>query len=87
MFQLLFFLSYWSDDGIGLDIQENTNSVQTALLQGISDEKEICEQRNDIEIIGPTTQETTAHAVPVVTGSPGGNLVTFFLMFYLLVSF
>lgn len=70
--------SYWSDDGIDLDIQENTNFPQAALSQEISEEEEIDEQRNNVETIGPTTQETAEHAVPVVgTGSPGGNLVTF----------
>lgn len=72
-----FLSSYWSDDGIDLDIQENTNFPQVALSQEISEEEEIDEQRNNVETIGPTTQETTEHAVPVDTGSPGGNLVTF----------
>lgn len=85
LFQLLFF-PHWSDEGSCLESQENTTSSQ--------DEEKKDEQKNKIDTIGPTTQETEPGSSnelddgsgPIIQEnirqSPGGNLVTFFLMFY-----
>ncbi|XP_044054756.1 uncharacterized protein LOC122877366 isoform X2 [Siniperca chuatsi] len=74
----LFFSSYWSDDGRGLvkvsdseeekDIQEKPTSPQIAVPQQISVEEERDQQTDNVETIGPTTEETTEPIVPVGTG-------------------
>ncbi|XP_040896771.1 torsin-1A-interacting protein 2 [Toxotes jaculatrix] len=56
------------------DIQDNTTSLKTALPEEGSEEKETDEQRNNVENIGPATQETTEPTVPEVTGVLGGSV-------------
>ncbi|XP_044054764.1 torsin-1A-interacting protein 2-like isoform X10 [Siniperca chuatsi] len=66
------------DDGRGLvkvsdseeekDIQEKPTSPQIAVPQQISVEEERDQQTDNVETIGPTTEETTEPIVPVGTG-------------------
>lgn len=68
---MFFLFSYWSGDESGPYIQENETSSQEGTPQ-ISD---------NVETVGPTTQETVEPPDPVDTRSPGGNLVTFHFCF------